>query len=165
MDLTFPLRRYYLHTQKPGVLDIKEQYPFLFTQEQVGSSPGGRVGNLKTLFKFSQKTIFTGFEDYVHKSGRYINSDKELFIAHTQDRMKNLVGKSVNRADESTPDVKVVGSIPTLAKKIFHSFLSVVGPIPTLANKIFHSFLSVCDEQFFIRILALFLGGNWYDVY
>ncbi len=33
-------------------------------------------------------------EDYVHKSDRYINSDKELFIAQTQERMKNLIGKS-----------------------------------------------------------------------
>ena len=28
----------------------------------------------------------------------------------------------------------------------------VMGSIPTLANKIFHSFLGVCGEQFFIRI-------------
>ncbi len=36
MDLTFPLRRYFLHTQKPTIMDTREQYPFLFSQQQVG---------------------------------------------------------------------------------------------------------------------------------
>ncbi len=39
MDLTFPLRRYFLHTQRLSVPKIKEQYPFLFTQEQVCELP------------------------------------------------------------------------------------------------------------------------------
>ena len=48
--------------------------------------------------------------------------------------------------------------------------LFIVGSIPTLANKIFHSFLGVCDEQFFIRYLLDFCCCHtkrtlgWYEV-
>ncbi len=43
-----------------------------------------------------ENIFFQLIEDNVHKSGRYINSDKKMFTTHTQERMKNLVGKSWN---------------------------------------------------------------------
>ncbi len=99
-----------------------------------------------------------------------INSDKELFIAHTQERMKNLVGKSGNRAHDlqiCTPMLyrlsyldnlmvheRMDHQVVDIAKSAEHrsTNLKVVSSIPTLANKILHSFLGVCDEQFFINM-------------
>ena len=71
--------------------------------------------------------IVSSFQNIV-VGNRNHNYDKELFIAHTKERILLRVG------------------------------IDFVGSIPTLANKIFHSFLGVRDKQFLIRIYIYHSG-------
>ena len=55
-------------------------------------------------------------------SGVDINSDKELFTAHSQERMKNLVGESGNRTHNLRICTPMLYRLSYLDNLMIHSF-------------------------------------------